>query len=430
MMGNTATNVVAIDQAVFEGMRHRLEGLKGSQDGLLLYNLITRGLKKYIADDGKVAATFIQFLHVLLNNYIKHPDTCSATRFKARLIQQRLSLMHAYEQEQAAELPIKSDIAASAQADRARVVAHAAKNFTELPTPVSFQGAHPSLKAEMEKLMLAGEHSLDASMSVDSLEKIERLERILNNKIVDAASYNKEFDSLLRSNLRTLQEIDPENNLLDVKRALIEDIEQLISEHQKLSENLQHTGNYLRVMKSNRELLHSELGKVRQNSRIDELTSLPNREALTEHLLAEMARAHRYGFPLTLARVDIDNFAALADTYGDDAAAAVLRFYAHEVLSRFRTYDLVTHYNDAEFVVLFPNTQIEGAIAALEKVQKAVPHGSTINYCGDSIIVPSFSSGLTQYVSGDHQNQILARTAEALRQAKHLGKRQQIVLLT
>ncbi len=107
---------------------------------------------------------------------------------------------------------------------------------------------------------------------------------------------------------------------------------------------------------------------------------------------------------------------------------AVLRCYAQEILSRFRAYDLVARYGDDEFAILFPNTQKDGAVRALEKARAHV-EATYLQLDGKSLPLPGFSSVLTMYVQGERPQSLLERAAKALDQARLEGRRQFVFAL-
>jgi diguanylate cyclase (GGDEF)-like protein len=160
----------------------------------------------------------------------------------------------------------------------------------------------------------------------------------------------------------------------------------------------------------------------------DELTGLPKREVFVKQLEAEIGRVKRYGFALAVAVIDVDNLESVNRRYGRAAGDAVLRCYAGQILAKFRTYDLVARYGGDEFAVLFPNTQKDGAMHALEKARKTAA-STFIQQDGKSIPLPSFSSVLTQYSPGEPASTLLERADQTLSQARLAGYNRMVVAL-
>lgn len=97
-------------------------------------------------------------------------------------------------------------------------------------------------------------------------------------------------------------------------------------------------------------------------------------------------------------------------------------------MSQFRGYDLVARYAEDEFAVLLPNTQKDGALRAIDKAQKHAA-GTFIQFNGQNLPLPTFSSVLTLYSHGEAPDTLLKRANEALNHAKQRGRAQSVVAL-
>ena len=146
-------------------------------------------------------------------------------------------------------------------------------------------------------------------------------------------------------------------------------------------------------------------------------------------LRQEWRRAVRDEAPISLLFCDIDYFKRFNDSYGHQAGDECLVRVAQameETLNR--PADLVARYGGDEFAVLFPNTQKNGAMHALEKARKSA--GATfVHQDGRNIPLPSFSSVLTQYSPGEPVSTLLQRADETLNQAKLGGFNRMVVAL-
>jgi len=76
---------------IIGSIRTQLEGLKRTEDGMLLYRLIERGLGKRPEQAGDTDEAFLTFLYTLLERYAKNRDGDPITRIKVRVIQQRIT---------------------------------------------------------------------------------------------------------------------------------------------------------------------------------------------------------------------------------------------------------------------------------------------------------------------------------------------------
>ena len=98
-----------------------------------------------------------------------------------------------------------------------------------------------------------------------------------------------------------------------------------------------------------------------QQARTDALTGLLNRRGFETQIAFALALAHRGGRPLSLINVDVDHFKRVNDTFGHEAGDEVLRRLARTLDARLRNSDVVARLGGEEFVVLLPDTDIQGA---------------------------------------------------------------------
>ncbi len=97
--------------------------------------------------------------------------------------------------------------------------------------------------------------------------------------------------------------------------------------------------------------------RVQEQAITDGLTGLFNHRYFYERLDQEVARARRYGTPVSLLMVDIDDFKAFNDRHGHLAGDAVLRQLAGVLRDELRqSLDLAARYGGEEFAIILPNT--------------------------------------------------------------------------
>ena len=104
--------------------------------------------------------------------------------------------------------------------------------------------------------------------------------------------------------------------------------------------------------------------EVEQQAVTDGLTGLYNHRHFYERLTQEFARAQRYGQPLSLLMLDLDDFKLFNDTHGHPAGDVVLAAVARVVRAQlFDGVDVAARYGGEEFAVLLPNTARDGAVS-------------------------------------------------------------------
>jgi diguanylate cyclase (GGDEF)-like protein len=250
---------------------------------------------------------------------------------------------------------------------------------------------------------------------------ILQLQSTLAEQVLSSITQNEEFGVLLEVVLGELHQVAGGQELEDLRWTLIREIEKLTKGHHELAEQLDRTHHYLQLIESDSRQLSDELIRVRLLSLTDELTGLPNRRAFLRRIEDEVARVQRYGFPLSLALIDLDHFKLVNDKYGHAGGDEVLQMYSKNILSIFRHHDLVARYGGEEFAVLLPNTDADGALRALTKVRNRAGETRWQNN-DDMIPVPTFSSGVSLYKPGETASAFIERADKALYQAKRLGR--------
>lgn len=184
-----------------------------------------------------------------------------------------------------------------------------------------------------------------------------------------------------------------------------------------------------------RQKLHSRhLALARANQLIsrqathDALTGLHNRHFLMDAMLREEARHKRHGGHLSVVICDLDHFKLLNDRYGHLVGDEVLREAAQCLQETLRRTDLVSMADDhvlarfggEEFVMLLPETPLEGARICAERLRKALNELQLKTLPAGTRITASF--GVAEIRPGEHTSEMLQRADDALYEAKAAGR--------
>jgi diguanylate cyclase (GGDEF)-like protein len=116
----------------------------------------------------------------------------------------------------------------------------------------------------------------------------------------------------------------------------------------------------------------------------DPLTNCYNRRFLDEVQLHELHQHRRYGLPLSLLYLDIDNFKAVNDTRGHIMGDRVLRTLANLLREQTRQSDYVLRWGGDEFLVLLSADE-DNARAKAEHIRKAFLESAIIRGLPDGI---------------------------------------------
>ncbi|TAH40718.1 MAG: GGDEF domain-containing protein [Betaproteobacteria bacterium] len=166
--------------------------------------------------------------------------------------------------------------------------------------------------------------------------------------------------------------------------------------------------------------LQHELDEASRLMRHDQLTGALNRRGLEEICQKERARADRRHAPLAVALLDIDNFKRLNDTYGHHSGDEALVMLARVVRQHLRPQDTLARQGGEEFVILFPDTDVDQANQALVRLQRELTREFFM--ANNEKVVITFSAGVTPWISGESAQDALERADAAMYRAKQAGR--------
>lgn len=160
---------------------------------------------------------------------------------------------------------------------------------------------------------------------------------------------------------------------------------------------------------------------LRENSLRDTLTGCFNRTYALEVLDTELRRARRSHTPISLIMFDIDRFKDINDRYGHLCGDAVLAAVGARMREVLRGSDVKCRYGGEEFLVLLPETPIEGAKRVAETLRRALTE-MPISWKADTVAV-SASFGVSAALSAEVDGTaLIARADAALYRAKDQGR--------
>jgi diguanylate cyclase (GGDEF)-like protein len=109
--------------------------------------------------------------------------------------------------------------------------------------------------------------------------------------------------------------------------------------------------------------------KVQDLATKDPLTGLYNRRHFFDAAEAEFAQAKRYGTPLSLIMLDLDNLKTMNDYYGHTMGDRMLAEVGRLLRLGIRTADIAARYGGDEFVILLPGTNIKETYNLARRLQ-------------------------------------------------------------
>jgi diguanylate cyclase (GGDEF)-like protein/PAS domain S-box-containing protein len=154
----------------------------------------------------------------------------------------------------------------------------------------------------------------------------------------------------------------------------------------------------------------------------DELTGLYNRRFFIEQLEEELLRAQRYQRKTSLILFDVDNFKNVNDTYGHDVGDDVLVFIAKAAGESLRDVDCLARFGGEEFIILLPETPLNGALIVAERIRSFIEHAEFFLEEGKRLHF-TVSLGVTEIREDeDGHSMVIKRADNAMYRAKQGGR--------
>ncbi len=158
-------------------------------------------------------------------------------------------------------------------------------------------------------------------------------------------------------------------------------------------------------------------------SNSDGLTQIGNYRHFNHVLRLEIDRQKRYGRPLTLLMIDIDDFKKINDRYGHLIGDMVLIKIASLLRDEVRGFDFVARYGGDEFTVILPEVPEKAAVAVGRRIMRSIslhefssPEYNEVGPITVTIGIASFPAD-----AGDAQD-LVAKADRAMYAGKSSGK--------
>jgi diguanylate cyclase (GGDEF)-like protein len=161
--------------------------------------------------------------------------------------------------------------------------------------------------------------------------------------------------------------------------------------------------------------------KIFRMATTDALTRLHSREYFLQEYNDLFHRSERYQRPFSLMMVDIDNFKAVNDTFGQPAGDSVLEKIGRIILEVIRYEDFAARFGGEEFAILLPETGPENARHPAERLRRSIEFFD-FNFEEKKFSV-TVSIGIAAFPEhGSSMEELLKNADDALYQAKRAGR--------
>ena len=162
--------------------------------------------------------------------------------------------------------------------------------------------------------------------------------------------------------------------------------------------------------------MNTEKTKLKQKAFNDELTGIYNRAYFNQELNKQILSHKKTNAPLCLIMCDIDDFKHFNDTYGHQAGDKILQDLTNIVKKQTRTTDIFARWGGEEFIIILPNTSINGAKRAAEHIRVVIAQHTFLQN-----LKVTCSFGVSQLLN-NAQEVFLKKADNALYKAKNNGK--------
>lgn len=305
-------------------------------------------------------------------------------------------------------------------------------------TPLAFAlwyeylaGLNPGLKKAMDEI-------LDQSMMLDDVRVESLYDRHIRKRDVDAQEkYESNFKRLVddvssvttAANRRTedfaeslgrhsreLGGPDLTGQMATISQMLLNDTLQMRDAMRMLNEEL-------RTSLAEVGQLRKELERTQTQALIDPLTGLKNRRGLERVVEDRQGDTHGGLHGCSLLMVDIDHFKRINDVHGHLLGDKVIRTVAQLLVAAVKGKDTVSRWGGEEFLVLLPDTPLEGASALAEGIRATIERGRIRRMDSSEYIgAVTVSIGAASYRPSEPWEDFVQRADVALYNAKRAGR--------
>lgn len=251
----------------------------------------------------------------------------------------------------------------------------------------------------------------DASLAAQRL--LQDVLRVVTDFSGEQKSYNKDVDQYIEK-----ISVDFEDeNIKSTLKELVSATTTLRQSGEKITEKLEESKKEITSLRKN-------LQQVTIEAQRDFLTGVFNRKTF-EKMYDELSMSSKEKqTELCLIMIDIDHFKKFNDKYGHLLGDEVLKTVARTLTEVLKGRDVVARFGGEEFVVILPETPIEGAMKVAEMIRTTLA-GKELKRkdTGENFGTITVSMGVSKFHRDtDTLPTLMKRADDALYQSKHKGR--------
>jgi diguanylate cyclase (GGDEF)-like protein len=160
--------------------------------------------------------------------------------------------------------------------------------------------------------------------------------------------------------------------------------------------------------------------RIQELTIIDDCTGLYNARHLYKTLETEIYRSNRFGFNFGVLFIDLDYFKQVNDNHGHIIGSKLLAEAGNAIKSNLRLVDVAFRYGGDEFVVLLPQTDKDGSLAAARRLLLMFRHTEFLHSEGLALVLQA-SIGVSCYPEDGRTGREVIRLAD---ESMYLVKRE------
>jgi diguanylate cyclase len=240
------------------------------------------------------------------------------------------------------------------------------------------------------------------------------------SRLSDALAANDEYQDKISTHVERIKQTDDVLELNRILESLLSETRAAQADNRRAHDQLAYERDAAVQAEARIMQLETQLTEMSTLIREDPLTRSLNRRGLDDEFARESARADRHDTPFCIAVLDIDNFKALNDQRGHQSGDDALVHLVAVAREELRLTDHIARMGGEEFLIMLPNTPLEGAVKIITRLQRSLTRKYFLDK-NEQVLI-TFSAGVAQRARGEPQEAAIARADAAMYAAKQAGK--------